>query len=170
MQLNTLHDLLLAELNDLYDAERRISAALPKLERAATNADLKQAFSDHLEETQGHVRRLDEAFSKLGAAYNGETCEATQGLIKEGEEIIEAMGQPAVRDAALIGAAQRVEHYEMAGYGTARTLAEQLHLDDIASLLQETLDEEAKTDHKLTKIATGGLFGRGVNKEAAQVS
>ena len=168
MQLNTLYDLLLSELSDLYDAERRITQALPKMEEAATNSELKTAFHSHLRETQGHVRRLNEAFTKLGASYNGEICEATQGLIREGEEIIEAEADPAVRDAALIGAAQRVEHYEIAGYGTARTLAQQLELNEVADLLQETLNEEANADKKLTHIATGGLFSSGINDEAAR--
>ncbi len=167
MQLNTLNDLLYAEINDLYDAERRIAEALPKMRDAATHPDLKKAFSDHLEETLEQRRRLDEVYAKLGTSYDGETCQATQGLVKEGEEIIEATGDPAVKDAALIGAAQRVEHYEIAGYGTARTLARQLNLDDIADLLQKTLDEEYKADGNLDKLAEGGLFTGGINAEAA---
>lgn len=167
MQLNTLNDLLLAEINDLYDAERRIAEALPKLQAAATHPDLKKAFADHLEETLGQRRRLDEVYSKLGATYDGETCQATQGLVKESEEVINATGDPAVKDAALIGAAQRVEHYEIAGYGTARTLAKQLGLDDIADLLQQTLDEEYNANGILGKLAEGGLFSGGINAEAA---
>ncbi len=167
MQLNTLNDLLLAEINDLYDAERRIAELLPKMQIAATHPDLKDAFAAHLDETLEQQRRLDEVYSKLGARYDGETCEATQGLVKEGEQIIAATGDPAVIDAALIGAAQRVEHYEIAGYGTARTLAKQLDLGDIADLLQKTLDEEYSADEKLDKIAQGGFLSSGVNAEAA---
>lgn len=168
MQLNTLNDLLLAEINDLYDAERRITEILPKMQVAATHPDLKKAFGDHLEETIEQTRRLDEVYAKLGSSYDGETCQATQGLVKEGEDIINATGDPAVKDAALIGAAQRIEHYEIAGYGTARTLARQLDLGEIADLLQKTLDEEYAADGKLDELAEGGLFSGGINAEAAQ--
>ncbi len=167
MQLNTLNDLLLAQINDLYDAESRIAELLPKMQIAATHSDLKDAFAAHLDETLKQQRRLDEVYSKLGACYDGETCEATLGLVKEGEQIIAATGDPAVIDAALIGAAQRVEHYEIAGYGTARTLAKQLRLSDVADLLQETLDEEYSADEKLDKIAEGGFLSGGINAEAA---
>ncbi|MGC1480835.1 MAG: ferritin-like domain-containing protein [Chthoniobacterales bacterium] len=167
MQLNTLHDLLYAEINDLYDAERRISELLPKMQGAATHPDLKQAFANHLDETLEQRRRLDEVYAKLGKSYDGETCEATQGLVKEAQAVIDASGDPAVRDAALISAAQRVEHYEIAGYGTARTLARQLELLDVADLLQKTLDEEYEADGKLDTLAEGGLFSSGINAEAA---
>lgn len=167
MQLNTLNDLLRAEINDLYDAERRITEILPKMQAAATHPDLKNAFGDHLQETLEQTRRLDKVYAKLGSTYDGETCQATQGLVKEAEEIIIATGDPAVKDAALIGAAQRIEHYEIAGYGTARTLAKQLDLGDIADLLQKTLDEEFAADGKLNKLAEGGLFSGGINAEAA---
>lgn len=170
MNLTSLKDLLLSELNDLYDAEIRIGEALPKMAAAAQDAQLQEAFHEHLSETQNHVLRLERIFTMLGSAYDGETCEATQGLIIEGKEIIEAEGLPEVRDAALIGAAQRVEHYEIASYGTARALARHLNFHEVADLLQETLDEEGHANDKLTALAEGGLFHGGINEEALEVS
>ena len=123
LKLESVEDLFLEELRDLYDAESQLLKALPKLAEAATAPALKMAFSQHLEETKGHVGRLDRVFRELDAKPSGETCEAMKGLVKQGEQFVEAKGEPSVRDAGLIGAAQRVEHYEMAGYGTARTLA-----------------------------------------------
>jgi len=152
-ELNTLDDLLILELNDLYDAEKRIVEALPEMAEAASSPALKQAFQQHLQETQRHVSRLEQAFVDLGRAAGKHTCDAMKGLIKEGSEIVDAVGSPHVKDAALIGAAQRVEHYEMAGYGTARTFAEHLGHTNVARLLQMTLDEEKKTDERLTELA-----------------
>lgn len=162
-KLNSLDDLLMHELGDLYDAEKRLAKALPKMAQAARNEQLAEAFRDHLRETEGQIARLEEIFGILEEEPAGETCEAMKGLIKEGDEIIAAKGDSAVRDAALIGAAQRVEHYEIAGYGTARTIARQLGQEDVAELLQETLDEESAADEKLTTIAE-----RSVNEEAAR--
>jgi len=154
---NNLNDLLMHELCDLYDAENRMTEALPKMAEAATSPELKNAFQSHLRETQQHVTRLEEVFEKLGTKAKRETCPAMKGLIAEGEQMIASTGDDKVRDAALISAAQRVEHYEMAGYGTVRTFAQQLGFSDIASILQRTLDEEGEADKKLTRIAEGSV-------------
>jgi ferritin-like metal-binding protein YciE len=152
-RLDSLDDLLVDHLKDLYDAEQRLTTALPKMAAAANNPALKAAFTDHLRETQGQVARLEQVFRALGQTAKAEACEAMQGLIAEGEEAIKAAGDPAVKDAALIAAAQRVEHYEMAGYGCARTFAHRLGRADAARLLQQTLDEEGAADKKLTALA-----------------
>jgi ferritin-like metal-binding protein YciE len=151
--LASLHDLLVDELRDLYNAETQLVSALPKMAKAATNRDLKQGFSRHLQQTRGHVRRLARAMKILKASPKGKKCRAMEGLIKEGGEAIQAKGPAAVRDANLIGAAQRVEHYEMAAYGTARAFAEKLVQDDVAQLLQQTLDEEGATNKRLVELA-----------------
>lgn len=151
--VNTLHELLVSELKDLYSAEKQLVKAIPKMADAATNSELKQGFLDHLEETKGHVNRLEQAFNKLGATPKAKTCKAMEGLVKEGAEAIDLDAPEAIRDACLIGAAQRVEHYEIAAYGTARALAHTLGEDEVASLLQDTLDEEGETDKKLTTVA-----------------
>jgi ferritin-like metal-binding protein YciE len=165
LKLETVKDLFLAELRDLYSAENQLVDALPKMADAASSTELKQTFTDHLEETNKHVTRLDEVFAKLNEDPKGETCEAMKGLVKEGEEFVHAKGEPEVRDAGLIGAAQRVEHYEMAGYGTARTLAQRLGFQDIAKLLETTLNEEKAADQKLTSVAEGN-----VNQTATRLS
>jgi len=153
MNLNSLRDLFLHELQDLYSAEMQLLDALPKMAEAAASTDLENAFREHLVLTEGHVARLKEIFTSLDAEASNHTCEAMKGLIKEGEAYIKAGGSAEVRDAALIGAAQRVEHYEMAGYGTARAIARRLGEHQIAELLQMTLDEEASADEVLTDIA-----------------
>jgi len=153
MTLNSLDDLLVVQLQDLYDAEQRLTKALPQMADAASNKELKSAFQKHLRETEQHVTRLEKVFSILGQTAKSHTCEAMKGLIEEGSEAINAGGDPQVRDAALIAAAQRVEHYEIAGYGTVRTLAEQLGQNEAARILQQTLDEEGACDKKLTQIA-----------------
>jgi ferritin-like metal-binding protein YciE len=168
MQLNSLKDVFVGQLEDLYSAEQQLLKALPEMAGAASSPDLRQAFTDHLEQTRHHVRRLEEVFAEAGIVRSAEHCKAMEGLIKEGSDIIEAQGDPAAKDAALIAAAQRVEHYEIAAYGTARTLASELGLSDAESMLDDTLDEEAETDKRLTKIATGGLFSSGVNQDAAR--
>jgi ferritin-like metal-binding protein YciE len=168
MQLATLNDLFVEQLADLHSAETQLIDALPNMAQAASHDELKQAFQQHLDETRDHVRRLDDIIAGLGRAVPTEICEGMRGLIREGEEIVTASGDPDVRDAGLIAAAQRVEHYEIAAYGTARTLAEQLDLGDARELLDQTLDEEAHADKLLTKIATGGLFKAGVNQEATR--
>jgi ferritin-like metal-binding protein YciE len=153
LKLNSLRDLLLEELRDLYSAETQLVEALPKMAEAASSNELKTAFEHHLEQTRGHVSRLEKIFQEIGEKAAGETCEAMKGLIKEGEVLIKAQGPADVRDAGLIGAAQRVEHYEIAGYGTARSFARRLGDQRVASVLQETLNEEAEADKKLTSIA-----------------
>ena len=166
MQLLTLNDLFVEQLGDLYSAEKQLVQALPKLAAAASQDELRQAFEQHLGETRDHVRRLEEIFGQLGIATPTHECEGMKGLIREGEEMITAQGDPVVRDAGLIAAAQRVEHYEIAAYGTARTLADDLDLDAAKDLLDQTADEEGNADKLLTKIATGGMFKAGINERA----
>jgi ferritin-like metal-binding protein YciE len=165
MQLQTLQDLFEHEISDLYSAETQLVQTLPQLAQAASNDELRQAFQHHLEETRDHVRRLDEIRGQIGSAMS-EQCEGMRGLIQEGEEIVSSIGDPNVKDAALISAAQRVEHYEIAAYGTARTLADEIGLGEAKDLLDQTLDEESNADKLLTKIATGGMFKAGVNQRA----
>ena len=165
MQLQTLRDLFEHEISDLYDAEKQLVGALPKMAAAATNDELREAFQHHLEETRDHVLRLEDIRGQL-ALTTVDQCKGMRGLIQEGEEVIAAGGSPAVKDAALISAAQRVEHYEIAAYGTARTLADELDLDEAEDLLDQTLDEESNADKLLTKIATGGMLKAGVNQQA----
>lgn len=151
--LNTFDELFVEQLQDLYDAEQRLTKALPKMAAAASDQALKTAFQEHLRQTEGQVSRLEQVFQIIGVPAKSKTCEAMKGLISEGEEIISASGDPNVKDAGLIAAAQRVEHYEIAGYGSARTFAQRLGRQDAARLLQQTLDEEAATDKKLTSLA-----------------
>jgi ferritin-like metal-binding protein YciE len=153
MALNSFNDLFVEQLEDLYDAEQRLVKALPKMANAAHSSSLKTAFQEHFRQTEGHVSRLEKVFNMLGTSARSKTCEAMKGLVEEGEEAIKANGDPNVKDAALIAAAQRVEHYEIAGYGTARTFAQRLGRSDAAQLLQQTLNEEAATDKKLTTLA-----------------
>lgn len=161
-RFDNLRDLYLDELRDLYDAEHQILNALPKMIDRASHDELKQVFRTHLEETRGQVNRLEEVFRSCGETADRKTCLAMKGLIAEGEEVIKAKGDPDVIDAGLIGAAQRVEHYEIAGYGTARTLARRLGFEDQARLLQQNLDQEGNADKKLTSVAESR-----VNVEAA---
>jgi ferritin-like metal-binding protein YciE len=166
MELNSLNDVFEEQLGDLYDAEKQLTQALPKVASAAHSEELRKALQEHLEQTRGHVERLEQIFGDLGMPMPTETCKAMRGLIAEGDEIVIATGDPAAKDAALIAAAQRIEHYEISGYGTARTLARELGHTDAASTLTKTLDEESHADELLTKIATGGMLRSGVNKEA----
>jgi ferritin-like metal-binding protein YciE len=151
--IESFDDLFLQQIEDLYDAENQLTEALPKMADAASSAQLKQAFTSHLQETQNQVNRLDQVFQQIGREPKRETCKAMKGLIAEGEQMIKANADPEIKDAGLIGAAQRVEHYEMAGYGSARAFAEKLGHTDAARLLQATLNEEANADKKLTAIA-----------------
>jgi ferritin-like metal-binding protein YciE len=160
-KMKTLQDLLVHELKDLHSAEKQLTKALPKMAKAATSDDLREAIESHLEETEEHVNRLDQIFEKLDLSGRGMKCKAMEGLIEEGKEILEEEMEDHVRDAAIIAACQRVEHYEMAGYGCARTFAEQLGHHDVAEILQQTLDEEKGADEKLTQIAM-----QSVNEEA----
>ncbi|REK12658.1 MAG: ferritin-like domain-containing protein [Planctomycetota bacterium] len=163
LALENLENVLTLQLRDLYSAELQLIKALPKMAKAAHNQELKTAFESHLKETEQQKIRLEQAFELLGQTPEKETCEAMQGLISEGEEIIGLEGEPDVKDAALIAAAQRVEHYEIAGYGCARTFARRLGRAEIAKLLQHTLDEESNADVILTDIAEAM-----VNTQAAQ--
>ncbi len=154
MKLNTLKDLYIHELKDLYSAEKQLIKALPKMAKAATNEKLAAGFEKHLEETKEHATRLEQILEKHGQTTRGPKCKGMEGLIEEGKEMIEEEGDEEVRDAGLISAAQRVEHYEIAGYGCARTYAQLLGDKDGVKLLQQTLDEEGATDKKLTDLAT----------------
>lgn len=147
-------ELLVEELKDLYSAETQLVKALPKMAKAADNEELKAAFTTHLAETRVHVQRLEEAMDILEESPKGKKCKAMEGLVEEGSEIMEEDATPGMRDLALIGAAQKVEHYEIAGYGTTRTLAEIAGEKRVAKILQQTLNEEGKTDKLLTEIAT----------------
>ena len=150
-----MNELYVESLRDLYSAETQITKALPKMAKAANSEELKSGFEEHLEQTNGHIDRLRKIFEQLEEKPTGHHCEAMEGLLKEGAEMIETVKQPDVLDAGLIGAAQKVEHYEIAGYGTARNFARLLGFEDHAELLQETLDEEGETDKKLTGLADG---------------
>jgi ferritin-like metal-binding protein YciE len=153
MSLASLQDLYLDQIRDLYSAERQIIDALPKMIEAASHAQLGDGFSKHLEQTRQHAQRLEEIGDRMREKVSGKKCKGMEGLLEEGKELLKGGGEPAVIDAALIAAAQRIEHYEIAGYGCARTYAEALGLQDDVSALQRTLDEEAETDRRLTKLA-----------------
>src|SRR5882672_7260938 len=163
MEMNSLQDLFIHDLKDLYNAETQLTKALPKMAKAANDPDLKQAFQTHLAETEMQVQRLEQIFEELDESPKGKKCKAMEGLIEEGKELMEEDAQPAVMDAGLIGAAQKVEHYEIAGYGTVRTYAQMLGNDQAARLLQQTLEEEGNTDKKLNALAM-----QCINLEAAQ--
>jgi ferritin-like metal-binding protein YciE len=152
-KIRNLRDVFVEQLKDLYNAEQQLVKALPKMAKAATSPDLAQGFEEHLEQTKGHVNRLEEIFKKLEEKPTGKKCKAMEGLIKEGAETIEEDASDAAKDAMLIAAAQRVEHYEIAGYGSVKTYADLLGEDEAAGLLAETLQEEKETDEKLTEAA-----------------
>lgn len=152
-EFKSLNDLFVSQLQDLYDAENRLTKALPKMAEAAKSPMLRTAFESHLRQTEHHIKRLEQVFGQLGLEAKGETCEAMKGLIMEGSEMIDAKGDENTRDAGLIAAAQKVEHYEIASYGTVRTFAQHLGRSDLAQILQQTLNEETQTDMKLTEIA-----------------
>jgi len=153
MKLDSLKDLYVEQLRDLYNAEKQLAEALPKMAERATSAELKRALTTHLEETRQHADRLERIFQNLNEKPTGETCEAMQGLIKEGNQVLKAKGDEATIDAAIIATGNRVEHYEIAGYGTVRAFARQLGREDDAKILQQILDEEEKTDRLLTEMA-----------------
>jgi ferritin-like metal-binding protein YciE len=161
MKAKSLSELLVQQLEDLYDAENQLVKALPKMAEAATDTELKNAFQQHLTQTQNHARRLEQVLESISGNAKKGDCKAMEGLIKEGNEMIKSGSDPDVKDAALITAAQRVEHYEIAGYGTVRTFAQLLGYKQAQDLLEQTLDEEKQTDQKLTEIAEG------INVEAA---
>ena len=161
--IKTLQDLFINELRDIYHAEKQLVRALPKMAKAASSDKLKEAFTAHLEETKGQVERLEQVFEMLDTRTRGKPCEAMQGLVEEAKEVMEEVKEPEILDAALIVAAQKVEHYEIAGYGSLRALAEALGHTDVAKLLEQTLAEEKKTDELLNKLALGDI-----NKQAMQ--
>jgi ferritin-like metal-binding protein YciE len=166
MGFNSLKDVLEEQLEDLHSAETQLVEALPKMAQAAHHDELRQAFEHHFEETREHLRRVEEALGELGVSNPTEVCKGMKGLIAEGEEMMGMQGDPTAKDAALIAAAQRVEHYEIAAYGTARQLADDCGLDGVKDLMDQTLDEESQADKLLTKIATGGMFKAGLNQQA----
>ncbi|MBN9121444.1 MAG: ferritin-like domain-containing protein [Planctomycetes bacterium] len=168
MSLDSLHDLYVDELKDLYSAENQLLKALPRMAKAATAPELKAAFTEHLEVTRGQVARLEQIFEELGVSPKGKKCKAMEGLIEEGKELMQEDGDENVMDAALIAAAQRVEHYEMAGYGCVRTFAHLLGYEDATALLQETLDEEGEADKKLTALAESVINVEAADEEGAE--
>ena len=157
MQLETLQDLYIHELKDLYSAENQLIRALPKMAKAAKNQELAAGFQEHLEQTKEHAARIEKILARHKKSTRGSRCKGMEGIIAEGAEMVEEQADPEVKDAGLIAAAQRVEHYEMAGYGTARTYAEMLGDNEGAKLLQITLQEEVATDEKLTKLAKSSV-------------
>jgi len=162
-KLDSLEDLYHEQLQDLYDAEHQILKALPKMTQAASSPELKRAFELHLQQTQGQIRRLEQIFGQMGVKAQGKTCAAMQGLVAEGDELMAMRADPTVMDAGLIASAQRVEHYEMAGYGCLRTWARQLGHTQAVQLLQQTLDEEEQTDRQLSQIAERAINVRAAN-------
>ena len=171
MSLDTLQKLYISELRDLYSAENQLLKALPKMAKGASSPDLKDAFEKHLEQTKGHVERLEEIFQQLDESPKGKTCQAMKGLIEEGSEILKEEGEDSVLDAGIIVAAQKVEHYEIAGYGSVRTFANLLNQDEAARLLQATLDEESETNEILNGLAESIVNPEAVSEtELAQAS
>lgn len=164
MKLMTLRDLLIDQLKDLHNAEAQLVKALPKVAKAATSDELREAILSHLEETRGQMDRLDQIFEMLDVKPGRKKCKAMEGLLAEGSEIVAEDAEPMVHDAAIIAAAQRIEHYEIAAYGCSRTFATNLGEHAVADLLQQTLDEEAAADEALTQIAVSGI-----NKAAAEL-
>jgi ferritin-like metal-binding protein YciE len=157
MKIGTMEELFVDQIEDLYDAEKRLVKALPKMAEATTSSQLRQAIQSHLTETQSHVMRLEQVFEDMGKKPKGKTCDAMKGLITEGEDVISATEESPLRDAGIIAAANRVEHYEIAAYGSARSFAETLGLKRTASLLDQTLKEEKAADSKLTHLAQSSI-------------
>jgi ferritin-like metal-binding protein YciE len=153
MKMDNLQDLLIEDLKDLYDAEHQITKALPKMAKAASSQELKNAFEEHLTQTENHIKRLEQVFDAMGKKASRKTCQAMKGLVEEGSELMQEDADPQVLDAALIGAAQKVEHYEIASYGTLATYAQMLGQNQAVQLLRATLQEEKQTDDKLTMLA-----------------
>lgn len=168
MKLENLHDVLVHELRDLYSAEKQLTKALPKMAKAASNAELAAGFEKHLEETQEHVNRLEAVFEELQVSSRGEKCAGMEGLIKEGSKVLKEEAPGPVIDAMLISAAQRVEHYEIAGYGSAISFAELLGQGNIAKMLRETLEEEKATDQKLSALAESQVNPEAESSAAAE--
>jgi ferritin-like metal-binding protein YciE len=168
MTFDSLQKLFVEELRDLYSAENQLLKALPKMAKAASSDELKQAFEDHLEETKEHVARLDEIFQGLDESPKGKTCQAMKGLVEEGSEILEEEGEESVLDAGIIAAAQKVEHYEIATYGTVRTWAKLLGEDEAAELLQQTLDEEGEANKRLNELAEEIVNPEALSEDVAE--
>jgi ferritin-like metal-binding protein YciE len=164
--MNSLQSLYVHQLKDLYSAEKQITEALPKMAQAASSPELKNAFEQHLEQTRTHLDRLTSLLRDEGENPGNKKCKGMEGLIEEGNEALKQQGDNATKDAALIGAAQKVEHYEIAGYGTVQTYAKMLGNTMAASTLQKTLNEEGETDKKLTRLAEGGMLTTGINEKA----
>lgn len=171
MSLDSLEKLFLEELKDIYNAEKQITRALPRMAKAAESPQLQQAFTSHLRETEGQIQRLERIFKELGQAARGKKCKGMEGLLEEGKEMMEEEGEPLVVDAALISAAQKVEHYEIAAYGCLRTYADLLGYSEAARLLQQNLQEEEAADKKLTQLGESGIneaaatAGAGIEEE-----
>jgi ferritin-like metal-binding protein YciE len=161
-QEKTLHEMFVMEIRDIYDGEKQITRALPKMIKKASSEELRSALEEHLQQTQGHVERLEQVFSQLDETARGKHCDGIAGLVEEGKAVMEEDLEEATMDACLIGAGQRVEHYEMAAYGTLVSWARAMGHDEVASLLEQTLEEEKAADEKLSSIAEGGI-----NQEAA---
>jgi len=170
MAMESLQDLFVDQLRDLYNAENQLVKALPKMAKSSDSEELKNAFMGHLEETKGHVERLEQIFEKLGAKPGGKICKAMKGLVEEGSEMMEEDAEPPVMDAGLIAAAQRIEHYEMAGYGCVRNYAKLLGETEAAKLLQQTLDEEMAADKKLTRLADQSINARANHPSGAHAN
>lgn len=168
MALNSIRDLFITELRDVYDAENRIVTLLPRCVEAASSSDLQEAFEDHLDETREQIRRLDKIFNQLGESPLGEKCDAMEGLVRECESMVNEPAESWVRDALMISMSQRIEHYEMAVYGTVCNYAQHMGEQDALDLLQQTLTEEKETDKKLTRIAESCLKAAGVGKQSKQ--
>lgn len=169
MKNHDLRQLFLDELEDMFDSEQQIVNSLPKLIKLAHHEDLKEALSNHLKETENQVSRIEQIFSIMSMTPKKKTCRAMIGLLQEADDLVKNIQKSFTLDAAIISAAQKVEHYEIASYGTLRSFAKILDLDsEISNLLKETLDEEASADKKLTKIAEGSMFTTGVNQEALE--
>ncbi|MCU1273628.1 MAG: hypothetical protein JWO48_1059 [Bryobacterales bacterium] len=164
MKIKTMDDLFLAQIKDLYDAEKQLVKALPKMAKAASSQELRQGFQEHLDQTKGHVSRLEQIFDQLGQKASGTKCEGMAGLIDEGEEMVDEIDQSPLLDAGLIGSAQKVEHYEIAAYGTVKTFARMLGHRQAVTLLEHTLNDEKQTDQRLTQLAESMI-----NEEAIQV-
>ncbi|MBA3444956.1 MAG: ferritin-like domain-containing protein [Gemmatimonadales bacterium] len=171
MSLDSLEKLFIEELRDIYNAEKQLTRALPRMAKAAESPDLERAFTSHLKETEGQIKRLERVFQEVGQAVRGKKCKGMEGLIEEGKEMMEEDGEPQVIDAALIASAQKVEHYEIAAYGCLRTYAELLGYSEAAQLLQQNLQEEEAADKKLTQLGESGIneaaasAGAGVEEE-----
>lgn len=165
MGVKSLNDLLVDELKDLFNAEKQITSALPKMAKKASSTELKNAFEEHLKQTENQIQRLEQIFKEMDMPARGKKCEGIEGIIKEAKSMMEETEDSEVLDAALIAAAQKVEHYEIASYGTVRTYAQELGLTKVADLLQETLDEESETNEKLTKLAETSINEAAISKE-----